>query len=364
MAHGVRKAVQPDDIAREICRHCATVELRKGNTLLLLTSPCYITPFVRLLSFSSPTIISTLFFFFFSFFSGFVVVVQLNHPPCCITSFVLTDRQLVDWLGNLSLSSFLKALHTLWIWQNSVITSILIKTESEYPRRNKDEYDERKGKSKLFETPRRYKFSHALNFLTLGYHNEENETPIPVMIHVFNNLISITIHFNGYRLNVIIFFLAIQWRILSVESIFQHIYTEKLKNRRLTKWIFLFNAKCINQMLENFFSSTIAWYTIFSSFTSLPPLRIDCEWTKIHQGAAGSQVPREQRKNYILPDVVKYQGFDVEHPYMPGKIGKSNFLSREKKSNHSFLFLHVIEIKEKGIGVNSWSIRESRISWL
>lgn len=31
----------PDDIAREICRHCATAELREGNAAVALTSPCY-----------------------------------------------------------------------------------------------------------------------------------------------------------------------------------------------------------------------------------------------------------------------------------------------------------------------------------
>lgn len=31
----------PDDIAREICRHCATPELREGNAAVPLTSPCY-----------------------------------------------------------------------------------------------------------------------------------------------------------------------------------------------------------------------------------------------------------------------------------------------------------------------------------
>lgn len=31
----------PDDIAREICRHCAAAELREGNTAVPLTSPCY-----------------------------------------------------------------------------------------------------------------------------------------------------------------------------------------------------------------------------------------------------------------------------------------------------------------------------------
>lgn len=31
----------PDDIAREICRHCEATELREGNTALPLTSPCY-----------------------------------------------------------------------------------------------------------------------------------------------------------------------------------------------------------------------------------------------------------------------------------------------------------------------------------
>ena len=35
---GVR---EPDDIAREICRHCATAELREGNAAVALTSPCY-----------------------------------------------------------------------------------------------------------------------------------------------------------------------------------------------------------------------------------------------------------------------------------------------------------------------------------
>lgn len=34
--------LESDDIVREICRHCATAELREGNTVLPLTSPCYI----------------------------------------------------------------------------------------------------------------------------------------------------------------------------------------------------------------------------------------------------------------------------------------------------------------------------------
>lgn len=38
---GGSERVEPDDIAREICRHCAATELRGGNTALPLTSPCY-----------------------------------------------------------------------------------------------------------------------------------------------------------------------------------------------------------------------------------------------------------------------------------------------------------------------------------
>lgn len=38
---GCSERVEPDDIAREICRHCAATELRGGNTALPLTSPCY-----------------------------------------------------------------------------------------------------------------------------------------------------------------------------------------------------------------------------------------------------------------------------------------------------------------------------------
>lgn len=38
---GCSERVEPDDIAREICRHCAATELRGGNMALPLTSPCY-----------------------------------------------------------------------------------------------------------------------------------------------------------------------------------------------------------------------------------------------------------------------------------------------------------------------------------
>lgn len=38
---GGSERVEPDDVAREICRYCAAAELREGNTALPLTSPCY-----------------------------------------------------------------------------------------------------------------------------------------------------------------------------------------------------------------------------------------------------------------------------------------------------------------------------------